>query len=1307
MMRISKIFLVTLFMLLYFQKGKAQIDTSFWFAAPWVTPDHWWKDDIKFHFAGQPGTIIRFRQPAYSGPSKYDTTFVLDYTGTFDYLLWRNKLASPTTLGFDYWENRPVNSVVPYGIYISSSPNPTIAPGLANPNITVVYDVITRSPNFLNPETFSLKGQNGIGKEFYCPFQTNWYNVTLGGDLNGDGVSTQPRQQIVIVATQPNTTIWITPKTNVVGHLAGITYSVFLTNAGEVYNVQNIVPNTNVPGNNLSGSVVVADKNVCVTVADDSVHGLTGCYDLMGDQIVPVDVIGTDYVLNKGFMNSGEPDGAYIVGTQNFTKITVNDGTVTTAMINKGDTYYYHTTQSLTYINASKPIYCLHASGIGCELGEAILPPLTCAGSSLVAFSKTNNQRMFLNILCKNGAQNSFTLTNSTGTLSIPVPAASFSVAPGTATLPGGPYMGTQIDLTGQPIQTYTIANSYTTSSFSDANNFALGVFGGNSTTGGLFHYMSSFKRRTFINAPATISVCAVPGSTVLLTSTVTGGAISGMYSTSAGTSSNIPTYPSAYTNTFTNVIAVYTLSPQDILLNTIDFTVTSIGECLPTTQTLSLVVNKPPQVTITSSIAPICKNNVSGLSLTGAVINASTAVWSGGSGGIFGAPGPNTTYTPSPTDLSNGIITFTLTSQIPNLGCINTSQSFTVGFIDPPTINGVDATACTNQSVVTFSAAASGSTLQPNWSSNIGTGIFLPTNQTLTPTYQLSTGDYTNSVIPFTVTLPGVGGCAPVSSTINLNIIAKPSISVSPNFTVCASAGAVALNGTVTGAATTGSWTTSDGTGVFTQLPPSSASYTMSQNDTLAGNVTFVLISTPGQCPSTTDTLHVSVLKAPVVSVNSNNAAVCENAPIQLVNNINGYTTSGIWSSTGTGAFTPSNTIASSSNQVLYYPSPGDVSNGSVILTLSTLSNQGCPAKSASFTAIFVQAPKAQFNISPVKCLNAPVNFINNSLANGTSSLSYQWYFGDSPSSVSSATNPIYTYTNTGTYVVTMTVTGTNSLNVTCPDTVSRNITVYPLPVVNFTYNNACQSMGAQFFDLSTVPSASNVPNSNVVAWNWQFGVVNGTATVRNPVFTYTVPGTYNVMLTAITNNSCSASITKLVTINSQPKAQFGMTNNPAVANEPIYFSDFSLPTGQIQTWSWNFGDNTNDFVGNTPSHAYANAGNYIITLTVKDLNGCVDSVSKNIEITLLPQVPTGFTPNGDKNNDLLFVKGGPFENMKFQVYNNWGELVFETTDQKIGWDGTKDGVAQPVGVYVWVLQVDMYNNRSVKKNGDVTLLR
>ncbi|HRD38334.1 MAG TPA: IgGFc-binding protein, partial [Bacteroidia bacterium] len=305
----------------------------------------------------------------------------------------------------------------PYGLKVTSSRE-----------ITVVYDVVTRANTFYNPETFSLKGRNGLGTEFVCPFQNNWFNQTLGGDLNGDGIVSQPRQQINIVATLPNTVVWITPKCNVVGHVANITYSV-LMNTGDIYTVENVTGATNVPGQNLGGTIVVSNNPISVTVADDSVRNPGGgCYDLIGDQIVPVDVVGKEYIANKGFMFPASQESIFVVATDNFTQITINDGTATTYSINKGDVQRYTITQPLTYITANKNVYLWQTTGYGCESGAAILPPINCAGSDSVTFTRNNNQPFLLNILCKtNGAINTPAnfLLNGSSTL---VPASAFTL---------------------------------------------------------------------------------------------------------------------------------------------------------------------------------------------------------------------------------------------------------------------------------------------------------------------------------------------------------------------------------------------------------------------------------------------------------------------------------------------------------------------------------------------------------------------------------------------------------------------------------------------------------------------------------------------------------------------------------------------------------------------------------------------------------------------------------------------------------------------------------------------------------------
>ncbi len=1250
MKRRNKLGLLALFLFVNITVSLSQVDTAFWFAAPWITAGHAGKTPLALQIAtfGNP-TTVRLRQPA----GTYDTTFLVPANTNFTKYL--NHLVIPGNI----IENTPANTVLNRGLKISS-----------NFPMTVTYDVITITNN---PETYSIKGQNGLGYEFLCPFQQ---------ESNNGIYSPQPKSQITIVATQPNTVVWITPKCAVIGHPANTTFSVLLQ-YGQSYNVENATHLTSIPGNNLAGSVVVANKPIAVTVSDDSVASIGGCRDLMGDQLVPVDIIGDEYIVNKGGLNANEAEGAYIVATVNQTSVTINDGVTSSVMLNKGDSYFYKVTQPLTYIKSDKNIYVMDVSGFGCEKGEAILPPLNCAGSNQVSFTRNNTQNFYLNVLCKTSAINTFTLNGST-TL---VPASVFTIVPGTS----GQYSGAQIGFTNTAVITVTTANLLE----NNQDVFALGIFHGGSTSGCLFHYMSSFLRRTTIAVQTPTAVCVSPGVQVPLTGTISGGAITGYWTTTGGTGTF-----GAYTSTVNTISTVYTLSNADTLLSNITFSLISTG-CKPDTNYITVPINQRPKVSVGTGTT-ICKNNLVPIQLTGNITNALTGAWATNTSTNPGFinPGINISYTPTPADLAAGTIIFTLTSQGNPAGCSATSRTLAVNFIDPPNLTGFDDNICSNTQSVVLTSTVVGSSNTPTWSTTNGTGFFVPSNVGVNPTYSVSSSDYSLTAINFIVTLnPGLP-CSIVSDNVQLTMRPAPVATAPADFTVCANANLVTLNGSVGGSASTGTWTTLNGTGAFnTNPPPPSTTYTMSFGDMAIGTLTYVLEGGPSiypNCPNVYDTLKVAVLAAPVVAVNSN-TSVCENAPIALTGTITGFTNTGAWFSTGTGAFSPTNTALGAQ----YFPSQGDVANGSVTLTLLSTNNFSCPAQSNSFVANFIDAPQASFIVPPKGiCINSGIPFTSNSQNNGTSNLTYAWNFGDGVGS-SSSSNPVYTYTNTGQYLVTLTVTGTNTMvipNVQCPDTVMRNILIHGLPLADFTFSNACQGEGTKFKDGSGEIAA------NIM---WQFGDGSPVATlIKDPLHTYTIAGIYNVTQTVTSNQGCINSASKSVTVNPQPVAEFGMTNDPTIALEPVYFSDFSAPTGSISSWLWTFGDEgTGD--GPSPTHVYNNTGVYVITLTVFDNNGCRDTISKEIQVQILPQVPTAFTPNHDNNNDLLFVKGGPFEKITFRVYNNWGELLFETNDQSKGWDGTKNGKDQPVGVYVWTLVVDMYNNRQVKKNGDVTIIR
>ncbi len=114
-----------------------------------------------------------------------------------------------------------------------------------------------------------------------------------------------------------------------------------------------------------------------------------------------------------------------------------------------------------------------------------------------------------------------------------------------------------------------------------------------------------------------------------------------------------------------------------------------------------------------------------------------------------------------------------------------------------------------------------------------------------------------------------------------------------------------------------------------------------------------------------------------------------------------------------------------------------------------------------------------------------------------------------------------------------------------------------------------------------------------------------------------------------------------------------------------------------------------------------------------VEDSLGCKDTASVTVYLKNFiceePYifVPNAFTPDGDGNNDRFKVRGNSIDELYLAVYNRWGEMVFETRDLNIGWDGTFKGKAMPPDVFGYYLQLKCLNGDEYFKKGNVTLIR
>lgn len=320
----------------------SQSDTVFWFVAPDIVQkqnNDVFEVPIIFNIASfcNQQVNVKISQPASPSFPVIYKTIAANSSIEIDVSAYINEI-----------ENKPANSILNKGILIETS------------DFVSIYYSINLGNN--NPESFSLKGQNALGTEFFIPGQNQIKNREKYNH------EIPPYNKFDIVATMDSTSITIIPKNDIIGHKAQIPFTIML-NKGQSYSA---VATSQLGLYHLAGSQVTADKPIAITVTDDLLE-IDPCADLIGDQIVPIDKIGVEYIVIKGQLSDNN-DQVYITATENNTLVTLYGSTSNSFNLSKGETkgFYYQSTSNTMYITADKPIYCFQLTGMGCELGGAI-----------------------------------------------------------------------------------------------------------------------------------------------------------------------------------------------------------------------------------------------------------------------------------------------------------------------------------------------------------------------------------------------------------------------------------------------------------------------------------------------------------------------------------------------------------------------------------------------------------------------------------------------------------------------------------------------------------------------------------------------------------------------------------------------------------------------------------------------------------------------------------------------------------------------------------------------------------------------
>lgn len=892
------------------------------------------------------------------------------------------------------------------------------------------------------------------------------------------------------------------------------------------------------------------------------------------------------------------------------------------------------------------------------------------------------------------------------------------------------------------------------------------------------------------VNSGINQSLCSNTTS-VNLSGTVVGGSSTGIWSaTGAG----------GFAPTNTALSTAYAITPGDVALGSVIFTLTSTnnGPCAAVQDSVKIPIVSMATVSAGPSQSVCSSGNV--VNLSGSINSPSNTVsWSSGGAGPF-VPSPSVltpTYNLTVTDVNSGFVTFTVTSTN-NGPCPAVSSSVMVTVKRLAIVSaGAAQNICSASPTVNLNGAIGGGATTASWTSS-GTGNFVPSNNILSTAYQVTAADIITGNVIFTLTSMNNGACAAVNSTMMAGITKMATVSAGPNLFVCSNTGVLPLAGSSPSNPVI--WTTF-GNGVFTPGATSATtSYSMTASDINAGVLIFTITSTQnGACPAARDTVKMNIMKLASVNAGVTQSLCSSQGTINLAGTINGGGNGRLWTSSGSGALGNANALNTS-----YVMTPQDIAAGVVTFTLSSQNSTPCPEVTSTVSAgILLQAVVLAGPSQTICSSDGSIN-LSGSITGGAGSV--VWTSSGTGSFSPGNNSPVTSYnlsatdmsagtlnfnltsTNNGNCVAAnsnvivvvnerakvnagtdkaicssqlqvplqgvisgVTTSGiwtTNGAGTFTPNAASGSYSIAPgdvvqgavqfvlaslnngvCPVVTDTMKLVIESRPA----IAVAPDTSVCDKSSLIALSYTSTSgpsLQWTTTGSGVFLPNSAPSATHYSLSTADKNGGNVSLmlgtsstgpcgytgaTMKVKVMKGPRADFSAStyvlNNPGDA---VQFTNLSTTA---DTYTWTFGDGTSSLI-NSPGHNYADVGYYQVTLSVLNSNGCRDVTDKQITVIADVQFATAFTPNGngsngghydpnDYSNDVFFPFAKGVVEYDMTIFNRWGELIFKSNDINIGWDGYFNGQLCQQDTYVWKVNMGFFDGRKYNKTGSITLLR
>jgi gliding motility-associated-like protein len=682
--------------------------------------------------------------------------------------------------------------------------------------------------------------------------------------------------------------------------------------------------------------------------------------------------------------------------------------------------------------------------------------------------------------------------------------------------------------------------------------------------------------------------------------------------------------------------------------------------------------------VTVPTDVNPVFASVIPSASLT-CLVSATTLTASPtGLNYTYVWTGPGTITngtTENPTVNAGGNYVVTITNTVN--GCVG---NYTVNVPTNTTVPTVTLTAnsltttCATTTVSLNATSSSDPSSTYTWTASNGGSI---TNPNTSNPIANSGGTY-DVVVTNTI-----NGCVSAPQTVTVTADANiPNVTLSSNSVSITCANPTpSISITTTATPVSYSWTPTTGIVPGTET-------TANPSFTAAGTYSVVVTNTTSGCATNvnsnivTVTLNntVPVLFPFVGAINSDTINCIKSSvtasPVISPNSDLTYT----WSPTGTGLSTPVNQANATFTAAGVY----------TLAVTNTVTGCVSVIDAASTFTVSVDTVRPNASIVPISTntiIGCGAGNSSVSLQGNTNSTSpnYNWL----PGSINTQSLNV---TSSGTYTLEV-VDAVSGCSVTSIITVNGS-TLTPQGVsAGASANIAC---GDATVALNGVSTSSNVSYS----WAGPSASSLTGANTANPIASEV--GDYTL---TVTDNATGCQSTANVTV-TQAIATASITANPTTGLSPLDVA-FTASGAGNPNFSWNFGD------GNVASSQTANntflTGTYIVTLTATS-GSCIATATVEIVVEdgLTLEIPNVFTPNGDGKNDLFTIKSTGVKEISLQVFNRWGDKLYEFSGPSAAWDGlAPNGLKVPEGTYFFFVKATGFDGKEIEKQGTVNLFR